>query len=45
MKNYLLGVSLLILAFYLIWQQGANQIDYAEQRATEEQTQKSKSFS
>ncbi len=44
MKNYLLGVSLLILAFYLIWQQGANQIDYAEQRATEEQAQKASQF-
>ena len=36
MKNYLLGVSFLIVAFYLIWQQGSNQIEYAEQRATEQ---------
>lgn len=34
MKNYLLGVGFLILAFYLIWQQGSEQMDYAEQRST-----------
>ena len=34
MKNYLLGIGFLLLAFYLIWQQGSEQIDYAEQRST-----------
>ncbi|MAE52527.1 MAG: hypothetical protein CMI20_00245 [Opitutae bacterium] len=38
MKNYLLGIGFLILAFYLIWQQGSEQIDYADQRSTNQAT-------
>jgi YidC/Oxa1 family membrane protein insertase len=38
MKNYILGVGFLILAFYLIWQQGSEQIDYADQRSTNQIT-------
>ena len=30
MKNYLLGAGFLVLAFYLIWQQGAEQIEYSD---------------
>ena len=33
MKNYLLGVIFLVLAFYLIWQQGTEQIDHAEKKS------------
>ena len=32
MRNYLLGIGFLILAFYMIWQEGSKQIEYAEQR-------------
>ena len=31
MKNYLLGIIFLVLAFYLLWQQGNEQIEYAKQ--------------
>ncbi len=31
MKNYLLGVGFLVLAFYLLWQQGAEQIERSNQ--------------
>ena len=31
MKNYLLGIIFLGLAFYLLWQQGNQQIEYANQ--------------
>jgi len=30
MKNYLLGVGFLLLAFYLLWQQGTQQLDRTE---------------
>lgn len=33
MRNYLLGVLLLILAFYLLWEQGSRQLEYPEQTA------------
>ena len=36
MKNYILGAGFLVLAFYLIWQQGAEQIDYADQMSKAE---------
>ena len=36
MKNYILGAGFLVLAFYLIWQQGAEQIDYSDQMSKAE---------
>ena len=43
MKNYLLGAGFLVLAFYLIWQQGAEQIEYSDRlsnKEVNEQTQR-----
>ncbi len=43
MKNYLLGAGFLVLAFYLIWQQGAEQIEYSDRllnKEVSEQTQR-----
>ena len=36
MKNYLLGVGFLLLAFYMIWQQGTEPTEYADQRLTDQ---------
>mgnify|MGYP000046297602 FL=1 len=36
MKNYLLGAGFLVLAFYLIWQQGAEQIEYSDRLSNKE---------
>ena len=36
MKNYILGAGFLVLAFYLIWQQGAEQIEYSDQMSKAE---------
>lgn len=33
MKNYLIGIILLVLAFFLLWRQGAQQMDLARQDA------------
>ena len=32
MKNYLLGICFLVIAFILIWQQGTEQIEYADRQ-------------
>ena len=43
MKNYLLGAGFLVLAFYLMWQQGAEQIEYSDRlldKEVNEQTQR-----
>jgi hypothetical protein len=32
MKNILIGVGMLVLAFYLLWEQGKQQQDFAEKR-------------
>ena len=32
MKNYLLGTCFLVLAFFLIWQQGTEQIEYTDRQ-------------
>ena len=34
MKNILIGVGMLVLAFYLLWEQGKQQQDFAEKRRT-----------
>ena len=36
MKNYLLGVTFLIIAFYMLWQQGAQQVEQTERSFQEE---------
>ena len=40
MKNYLLGAGFLVLAFYLIWQQGAEQIEYSDRLSNKEVNEK-----
>ena len=34
MKNILIGIGMLVLAFYLLWEQGKQQQDFAEKRRT-----------
>ena len=35
MKNYLIGIILLVLAFFLLWEQGQRQMDLAEKDANQ----------
>jgi len=44
MKNYILGFGFLVLAFYLIWQQGSNNIQYDDQRSNPEETEELQIF-
>ena len=39
MKNYLLGVIFLIIAFYMLWQQGAQQVEQKERSFQDELTE------
>ena len=36
MKNYILGVGFLLLAFYMIWQQGADQAAFSNQKESKQ---------
>ncbi len=45
MKNYLLGVGFLLLAFYMIWQQGTEQIEYADHKAQSQTLDESRPIS